>query len=311
MTPFRSKPLRLAALVVRMLLGAFFVFSAVAKLIGIDEFEIYIFSFNVLSLSTSFLLARLVIIAEIIVGLGLLSNLFKRFVDLSALLMLVGFTLFLGYAALIGRTDSCHCMGSFLQFDPTQSILKNALLLLVLLFAMGARPWPWRPRWFVWLPVVLAPAVTVFCLSCPDNWMFGPSEEVYNVEMFDSANAPAGDLHPLQLSQGRHVVAFLTPGCPYCRMADEKLTHICRRNQLDSTAFVYLTPAVDSTVAPLTVDTVSFIRPSLLIPAMTYAHITYGQRPMIFLVEDGRVQVTCHYRNISEPQIVSFLTTQK
>lgn len=307
MIVFQNRILRLAALILRMLLGVFFIFSAVSKLIGIDEFEIYVFSFNVLSLNASFLLARIVIVAEILVGLGLLANMFKRYVDVFAMLMLVAFTAFLCYAAIIGRTDSCHCMGSFLEIDPTQSILKNALLIVVLLFSMGAKPWSWHPRWFVWLPVVVAPIVTVFCLSCPDNWMFGPSEEVYNEEMFDSVIAPEGELYPVGLQQGRHVVAFLTPGCPYCRMADEKLTHICRRNSLDSTAFVYFTPAVDSTVAPLTIDTSSFIRPALLIPGMTYAHITYGQRPMIFLMENGKVTATCHYRNVSEQQIVDFI----
>lgn len=307
MIVFQNRILRLSALVLRMLLGVFFIFSAVSKLIGIDEFEIYVFSFNVLSLNASFLLARIVIVAEILVGLGLLANMFKRFVDVFAMLMLVLFTAFLCYAAIIGRTDSCHCMGSFLEIDPTQSILKNALLIVFLLFSMGAKPWSWQPRWFVWLPVVVAPIVTVFCLSCPDNWMFGPSEEVYNEEMLDSVIAPEGELYPVGLQQGRHVVAFLTPGCPYCRMADEKLTHICRRNSLDSTAFVYFTPAVDSMVAPLTIDTSSFIRPALLIPGMTYAHITYGQRPMIFLMENGKVTATCHYRNVSEQQIVDFI----
>lgn len=299
--------MRLAALVVRMLLGGFFIFSAISKLIGIDEFEVYIFSYNVLPLNWSFLLARLVIVAEMLVGIGLMANVMKRWVDIGATLMLVGFTLFLCYAALIGRTDSCHCMGSFLEIDPTQSIVKNDILLLVLVFAMGAKSWQWQPRWYITTPVAVGVIVTIFCLSCPDNWMFGPSEEVFNVEKFDSATSAEGELADLHLREGRHVVAFLTPGCPYCRMADEKLTHICRRNDLDSAAMVYLTPATDSTVAPLTLDTTTFIRPSYLIPSMTYAMITYGQRPMIFLVMDGRVAATCHYRNINERQIAEFL----
>jgi hypothetical protein len=251
--------------------------------------------------------ARLVIVAELLVGIGLMANIAKRLVDTCALLMLVCFTLFLGYAALSGRTDSCQCMGSLVEFDPLQSIAKNAVLLLLLVVAMGARPWSWRPRWFVWLPVVLAPTVTVFVLSAPDNWLFGPSDEIYNAEQLDSAIAPDGELAPLKLAEGRHAVAFLSPGCQFCRMADEKLTHICRRNGLDSTAFVYIIPAADSTVAPLTLDTVSFIRPGHLVPPMTFALITYGQRPMLMLMENGKVTATCHYRNINEKQIVDFL----
>ena len=307
MKPFPSKAARVVALVLRMALGALFIVSAIAKLIGIDRFEIYIFSFNLLPLTWSMMAARLVIVAELLVGIGLMANIAKRLVDTCALLMLVCFTLFLCYAALSGRTDSCQCMGSLVEFDPLQSIAKNAVLLLLLVVAMGARPWSWRPRWFVWLPVVLAPTVTVFVLSAPDNWLFGPSDEIYNAEQLDSAIAPDGELAPLKLAEGRHAVAFLSPGCQFCRMADEKLTHICRRNGLDSTAFVYIIPAADSTVAPLTLDTVSFIRPGHLVPPMTFALITYGQRPMLMLMENGKVTATCHYRNINEKQIVDFL----
>lgn len=307
MKPFPSKAARVVALVLRMALGALFIVSAIAKLIGIDRFEIYIFSFNLLPLTWSMMAARLVIVAELLVGIGLIANIAKRLVDTCALLMLVCFTLFLGYAALSGRTDSCQCMGILVEFDPLQSIAKNAVLLLLLVVAMGARPWSWRPRWFVWLPVVLAPTVTVFVLSAPDNWLFGPSDEIYNAEQLDSAIAPDGELAPLNLAEGRHAVAFLSPGCQFCRMADEKLTHICRRNGLDSTAFVYIIPAADSTVAPLTLDTVSFIRPGHLVPPMTFALITYGQRPMLMLMENGKVTATCHYRNINEKQIVDFL----
>lgn len=311
MKPYNNRTLRIAALAVRMLLGIFFIVSAVAKLIDIDRFEVYIFSYNILSLNTSFLVARMVIICEMLVGFGLVANLFKRWVDTCAMLMLVGFTLFLGYASLIGREDSCQCMGALVDIDPTRSILKNALLILLLLFAMGARPWQWRPRWFVWLPAVIAPTVTVFILSAPDNWLFGPSDEIYNADEFATAIQPDGLLDTLNLDEGRHVLAFLTPGCPFCRMADEKLTHICRRNDLDSAAFVYLCPTADSTLAPLTLDTTTFIRPSYLIPSLTYALITYGQRPIVFLTDQGRVVGTCHYRNIDERRLVEFLDPKK
>ena len=307
MSPYRRHSLRTAALVVRMLLGIFFVVSAIAKLVDIDRFEIYIFSYNILSLNLSFLVARLVIVGELLVGIGLVANVYKRLVDTCALLMLVGFTLFLGYASLIGRHDSFQCMGALLDINPTLSILKNALLTLLLLFAMGARPWRWRPRWYVWLPLVLAPTVAVFILSAPDNWLFGPSDEVYNAEEFAADIQPEGILYPLHLDQGCHVIAFLTPGCPFCRMADEKLTHICRRNHLDSSAFLYFCPTPDSTLAPLTVDTTTFIRPCYLIPSLSYALITYGQRPIIFLTDSGKVTGTCHYRNIDERRIVEFI----
>ncbi len=327
MKTFSSRPARIAALVLRMALGLLFIVSAILKLVGIDEFEIYLFSFNVLQLNAAFLFARLVIIAELLVGIGLLANIWNKFVDTCALLMMVVFSVFLCYAALIGRTDSCHCMGPLISIDPVRSLLKNAVLIVLLLVSMGSRPWKWRPRWFVWLPVVLAPVVTVFILSAPfvwlpvvlapvvtvfilsapDNWLFGPSDELYDAEMFKQSVADDGDLAQLHLDEGRHVVAFLSPGCSFCRMADEKLTYICRRDGLDSAAFVYLLPSTDSIQSPLSLDSVSFIRPGYRVPMMTFLKITYGQRPMVFLLDDGNVEATFHYRNIDEHRIDSFL----
>ena len=307
MTPYRSKALRIVALVARMLLGVFFLVSAVAKLLDIDRFEIYIYSYNLLPLGVSLVTARLVIVAELLLGIGLLSNVWHRFVNICTTLALVGFTVFLGYAVLIGRTDSCQCMGSLLEIDPLRSILKNAVLLLWLVFAIGARPWNWRPRWFVWLPVALAPLVTVFILSAPDNWLFGRADEVYNPEKLAEAMAPEGDLASLHLEEGRHVVAFLTPHCPFCKMADQKLTSISQRNGLDSADIIYLLPGGDSTATELARNDTSFLRPAFVIPNMTYAYITYGQRPLLFLMDGGEVKATCHYRNISESQIKEFL----
>ena len=130
MTPFGNKYLQWSALATRMLLGVLFIVSAVAKLVEIDTFELYIFSYHLLPLTLSFLAARLVIVAEMLCGIGLLANIWKRLVDTCTMAMLVVFTLFLGYSALSGRTDSCHCMGSLIELDPVKSIVKNALLIV-------------------------------------------------------------------------------------------------------------------------------------------------------------------------------------
>ena len=306
MTPFRSSPARVAALAVRLLLGAFFVVSAIAKWVDIDHFEIHVFSYNLLSLNASFLVARLVIVAELLVGIGLMSDIWHRFVNACTLLMLVGFTLFLGYAALVGRTDNCQCMGSLLEMNPVQSMLKNALLLLFLWIAMHAPEWRWHPKWWLWLPVVLAVPTTLFIVSAPDNWLFGSEDEVFNADALREAIVDDGQLGPLDLDEGKHVVAFVTAGCQFCRMADQKLSSIWQRHELDSASLVYLVYTKDSTIAPLSLNDTSFQRPAFTVDKETFMLITYGQRPMVMLMEEGEVKGSCHYRNISEGEIVEF-----
>ena len=306
MTPYRSRTARTMALAVRMLLGVFFIVSAIGKWVDIDHFEIHVFSYNILSLNASLLMARFIVVAEMLVGIGLLSNIWHRFVNACAVLMLVGFTLFLGYAVIIGREDSCQCMGALVEMNPTQSIVKNAVLLAALYFGMHCRAWQWRPRWWMWLPVVVAVPATLLIVSAPDNWLFGQEDEVYNTEALQTA-MEQGVLQSLPLDEGRHVVAFVTAGCQFCRMADQKLTSICHRAGIDSTALVYLVLTKDTAVAALTVNDTSFLQPAYTLDRETFVTITYGQRPMILLMDGGEVKGSCHYRNIDEHRIVRFL----
>ena len=296
----------IAALVVRVLLGLFFLVSAIAKWVDIDRFEVHVFSYNLLSLSASFLVARLLIVAEILVGVGLVANIWHRFVNICAVLMLVGFSLFLGISALAGRTDDCQCMGSLIEMDPLQSLLKNAVLLLLLWISMHAKPWAWSPRWWLWVPAVLAVPTTLFIVSAPDNWLFDEETEIYNVEKLQEAIADDGELDALDLDEGKHVVAFVTAGCKFCRMADQKLSSIWQRHDLDSAALVYIVSTKDSTLAPLSLNDTTFLRPAYTLDRESFMLITYGQRPMVMLMEEGEVKGSCHYRNISEGQIVEF-----
>ena len=48
--------------------------SAVLKLFDMDQFEIYIYSYHFFSINASFMVARLAIILELVLGIGLISN---------------------------------------------------------------------------------------------------------------------------------------------------------------------------------------------------------------------------------------------
>ena len=127
------------ALVLKYLLSALFFFSAAAKLVSIDAFDLYIYSFHIFSYSLSAIIARLAIAAELVVALWLVGSYRQRIAFIATTVMLVGLTLFLVYAQFIGRTDSCHCFGALLPITPLQSIAKNAVLLLITLAA-----WRWH-----------------------------------------------------------------------------------------------------------------------------------------------------------------------
>lgn len=152
------KALVVGASVLKILVGMLFVFSAVSKFVSIDVFEIYVYSFGLFSLTACFYLSRLLIAAELILGAALISHRFHRFTTVTTLLFLLCFVGFLVYAHVIGRTDSCHCFGELVPFNPVQSIMKNAVLILLLLFVWKYTDREWYPRWWLVLTIYVATA---------------------------------------------------------------------------------------------------------------------------------------------------------
>ena len=265
-----------------ILLAAVFIVSAVAKIFGIDQFELYVYSFGLLPLNLTFVLVRLCIGIELALGVLLLTAWRRRTVLLAMLAMLLFFSLFLCYAALRGRTDSCQCFGQLADISPTLSLLKNAVLIAITLVAIKIQRE--QRHKLLWLAIALfvAALATPFIVSVPDSWMFGASHERYNEDALGET-LNQSNIQTLDNS----LVAFVTPGCPYCRMTRQKLDAMAERNNLPEGAIIYIEP--------------KDIGDSLFLA------VTYGARPLLLLMQDDSVTATYHYRNINERQIVDAL----
>lgn len=285
-----KSPARVAARLLRVLLGVVFVVSAVAKLVAIDSFELYIFSYGFVPLNVTFVLARLCIAGEALLAVMIVTGWWRRWVNLAVLAVLLLFSVFLCYAALSGRDDSCQCMGRLADMPPAVSLLKNAALIVATLFVMKLERggeesrWPAARKVVVTLAVAVGLTVAVFTISVPDSWMFGEEEMLYDKELLQETVKERG------LDDGHKLVAFVTPGCPYCKMSREKIGMIAKRHDLDTTAIVYIEPAD--------------------IGAQRFMDLTYGSRPLVVLVADGTPVGTCHYRNIDERNLAGFLPKQ-
>ena len=283
--------------ILRVLIAAVFVFSAVAKLVGIDQFELYIFSFGLFSLNFCFILARLCIGAEMVLALFTLCGWFPRTMRLLTSGLLILFSLFLCYAALIGRNDNCQCFGQMVDLSPAWSLLKNALLIvLVILYYRLTPPKPrMRPRWiafpFLFSVVLMA---TPFVVSIPDNWYFGPEQQRYS-EYHLQSSLEEGQLRFWGIGEGRCIVAFVTPQCPYCKLTRQKLDAIASRHSIPLSKLFYVEPrGKDNTPGARTITTQHFL------------DITYGARPLVMLLDGTKVIATYHLRNIDEDQIANF-----
>lgn len=119
--------------VIRIGLGLFFIVSAILKLLSLDNFELYIYSFNLMNLTLCGLVARAIIACELLVGILLIIKVKYKFAWWLTLLMLIGFSLLLIYVILFRNDSNCHCMGDLVEIKPSMSLIKNLVGIALLM----------------------------------------------------------------------------------------------------------------------------------------------------------------------------------
>lgn len=355
------------ATVLKCCLGAFFIISALSKFVSIDNFNIYVFSFGILSFRLSVIVGWLAVSTELLLGVALLLNRHHRLVSLLCTLLLLGFTLFLIYAWFIGRTDSCHCMGDLLPFDPMRSVMKNAVLILLVLFSWRYADTEWRSRWWIVLPAILlaqglivlcgfrgwirmnffdlqysstlavvlavaavlltfrfaqrrwvellmclVPYVTVFILTTAACLAPVRGSVPVNSEILNAVVGERGPLADKHLTEGHKVVTFFSKSCQYCKRTSETLSMMQRRHDLPKEAFVTVFPGDTIHGLERFYDTPYAVRfPLSSVSSEDFLRITYGNAPLVVLLDDGEIVETYGSGFISESKIVEFVKPEK
>lgn len=292
----------------KVLLGLVFIVSAVLKLIDMDSFEIYIYSYHFFSLNVSFIVARLAIILELVLGIGLVSHTLHKMYWWGSMAMLGGYTLLLIYALTLGRTDSCHCFGDFLQLDPKQSLIKNAALMLLFLLIYRMESWKTPFRWLILILAVMASTIAVFVISPPDNLTSNADpEQNLQIELFDEM-LDASPLDTLNLRKGKQVICFLSTSCEYCQMAAHKLSLMQQFYGFPKENITYLFMGNEEDIAKFYEESGSAQYRDLLYPDVArLLKVINGNLPVVVFLEDGEVVHEYGFRNMDEAEIKAYM----
>ena len=291
----------------KVLLGLVFILSAVLKLFDMDRFEIYIYSYHFFNLNFSFLVARAAIILELVLGIGLVSNISHKLFWWGSMAMLVGYTLLLIYALIIGRTVNCHCFGDFLQFDPKQSLIKNGILILLFLLIYRVKEWKTPYRWLILCLAVVASTIGVFVASPPDNYTpaYAPEQNL-QIELFNEMldEAPLDSLH---LKEGKQIICFFSTGCEYCQMAARKLSLMQQFYGFPADRITYVFMGSEEGITKFYERSESAHYREVLYPdVVRLLKSVNGNLPVIVLLEDGAVVHEYGFRNMREEEIRAF-----
>ena len=292
----------------KVLLGLVFIVSAVLKLIDMDSFEIYIYSYHFFSLNVSFIVARLAIILELVLGIGLVSHTVHKMYWWGSMVMLGGYTLLLIYALTLGRTDSCHCFGDFIQLDPKQSLVKNGVLMLLFLPIYRMESWKTPFRWLILCLTVMVSTIAVFVISPPDNLTSNADpEQNLQVELFDEI-LDAAPLDTLNLLEGKQVICFFSTSCEYCQMAAHKLSLMQQFYDFPKENITYLFMGNEEGVAKFYEESGSAqYRDVLYSDVARLLKAINGNFPVIVFLEDGEVVHEYGFRNMNEAEIQAFM----
>lgn len=198
-----------------VLLGAFFIFSAWTKTTpNLNYFETIIHQQIGVSDLLAAIAARFFIGLEAALGLMMFLNVFgrKKWVLKACLALLLVFSVHLVILWINeGSAVDCGCMGSVVKMNPWVSILKNiVLIVLVWLLMRFSREERNGYNHVLSIIITLIIIVVPFVLY-PIGPRTMPMSTLYSSEQ---------TMQPKQeLRQGKHFVCFMSLTCPHCRDA--------------------------------------------------------------------------------------------
>lgn len=207
-----------------LLLGGFFVFSAITKMIpNVNYFDQTIQSQLGVSTQLSAFLARFIVGLELSLGVLLIAQQRgkRQWVLKSTLIMLVAFSLHLFFLYLKEGNDiNCGCMGDLIEMSPLASIVKNIGLIMInfLLIISVKKRNTFSLNSYVQLTLLVLPIAVIFMVD-----PMGQSPEVKWEKILN--HGTSWDKNP-ELVSGRSLAPFLSLTCGHCLDAAKELNAI-------------------------------------------------------------------------------------
>lgn len=288
----------------RVVLGVIFLASAILKLQSIDSFEVYLYSFGFLKLSTAFIFSRLVISLELLLGVLLIFGIYLRKTITISALMTLFFTAFLVVLAFGDNTDHCHCFGDYLKMSPLASIGKNIVLLVLLGFIYGSSATENKFKKYLFAGFAVLSLAIPMIISPPDTFFI----EKYAKKTSYNEQSLNHFLKENNYDNDTKVLCFFSPTCRFCKLAVKKIAVIANKSNRQQD-FQFIFWGSEEKIEQFFEDTHTPVFPYSTLNGHDFLEITDGKMPLIVLLKNGKVQHKYGYRSIEEGEILDFLRT--
>lgn len=300
----------------RIGIGGMFVIAAILKLMSIDEFEIYIYSFNVLDFLLTSFVSRIIIAGEFILGLFLILKVNYKFTWNATMIVLILFTLFLIYVAIFRNDTNCHCFGQLVELSPVESIIKNVIAMILLSIDKWTNLKPQTSNLKVQSSLLIATStlLIVFVVSPPDviyNKIYSEEKEISSYVLqesfddivkinFENDTIVLDSTAVLETRERNLMIAIVSSGCKYCHLGVKKLSMMMKRKGTDTGNVNIFIWGSDDGILNFIKETDTEDLSYWKINPRQAIEITYGRFPVFIWLEDGEIVDIGDFRNITK-----------
>ncbi len=317
--------------IISIIVGLFFIATAILKILSINEFELYIYSYGIFSYTLCTLFARCLIAFEMCAGLCLILKWWYKLAWWLLQLSLVAFTIFLIFAQLRGDSN-CHCLGDFVELNPMQSMIKNIAIMLILIIVRNQGTWKFKFGAIVKPIVILIVASVPFIVSPPEvlyTKIYSTDRNI-NTEIFSKSLNDSSftycypkifpdyefDTTTFAFEQkeftleGNNVVVMAHAGCKYCKLGVKKLAMFFRENDLDRSKCKVLIFGGPENVYNFIKETEGFGFEYRELYAVTSIEICDGEFPTFILTQNDSIIKSFGLLGLGESEITKHISSE-
>lgn len=203
-----------------------------------EPFEYQFVDIGVATWKTAPFIARFFIGIEFFLGMLFVLNIsIKRFTSKFAIALLAFFIAYLSYKIYTtGNVGNCGCFGEAIKMSPLEGILKNVALIVLCLFLYFLYDEElWNNSWKkIVVPILLIGSMCLGFFVYPIDAKFSSTMDTktvnYKVPLALMYKDTRTEKPTIDLTKGKHIIAFLSLTCPHCKIAAQKLRVMHKKN---------------------------------------------------------------------------------
>ncbi len=306
-----------SAILISVLLGLVFLYSAYSKLVPVIEtFEFTFVDLGIANWYSAPILARVLIALEFFLGFLLLLN--YQLKKISIPLTLAVLFLFIIYLVMQviyhGDEGNCGCFGERLKMTPVQGILKNLIMMLAA-FVLYLLSDGWKSKFQgLLISFLLLISFTLPFILNPVDYSYSSNnlDEKVNYPLplhllYAPEDSTQVDIPSIDLKKDKHVVAFLSLTCSHCRIAAKKFRLIKRNNP--QLPIYFILNGQRSDYADFMRDTKTDNIPSSFCLGKSFVLLSSAHLPRIYYLDEGLVVKKLDYFELNQSAIENWLQT--